>query len=212
MAYRRTERVQARLADNRARILEAARRLVADGGFREAQMASIASSAGVAVGSVYRYFPTKAELFAEIVRSVSQREIDVLAKLRSGGRPPAARLAVRAFASRALRGRRLAAAVLAEPVDAEVDNVRLEYRRIHCGTFERIISEGIQAGEFPPQDVSAGAACLVGAFMEGLISPLALESTPNDDESERLIDALVRFALRAISGREPAAGPSRFSA
>ena len=55
--------------------------------------------------------------------------------------------------------------------------------------------------------MSAGAACLVGAFMEGLISPLALESTPNDDESERLIDALVRFALRAISGREPAAGP-----
>jgi hypothetical protein len=48
--------------------------------------------------------------------------------------------------------------------------------------------------------------------MEGLISPLALESTPNDDESERLIDALVRFALRAISGREPAAGPTRLLA
>jgi hypothetical protein len=31
-----------------------------------------------------------------------------------------------------------------------------------------------------------------------------MESTPNDDESARLIDALVRFALRAISGREPA--------
>ncbi len=214
MAYRRTERVQARLADNRARILEAARRLVADGGFREAQIASIASSAGVAVGSVYRYFPTKAELFAEIVRSVSQREIDVLREIADSGGPASERLAsaVRAFASRALRGRRLAAAVLAEPVDAEVDNVRLEYRRIHCGTFERIISEGIQAGEFPAQDVSAGAACLVGAFMEGLISPLALESTPNDDESERLIDALVRFALRAISGREPAAGPPRFLA
>ena len=205
MPYRRTERVEARLADNRARILEAARRLVAESGFREAQIASIASSAGVAVGSVYRYFPTKAELFAEIVRSVSQREIDVLREIAdSAARLERLASAVRAFASRALRGRRLAAAVLAEPVDAEVDGVRLEYRRIHWGMFEADHQRRDPSGEFPPQDVSAGAACLVGAFMEGLISPLAMESTPNDDESARLIDALVRFALRAISGREPA--------
>jgi len=58
MAYRRTERVEARLADNRARILRTARQLVAESGFRETQIASIAASAGVAVGTVYRYFPT----------------------------------------------------------------------------------------------------------------------------------------------------------
>src|SRR5262245_16349342 len=206
MPYRRTERVEARLADNRARILQAARRLVAESGFREAQIATIATAAGVAVGTVYRYFPTKAELFAEIVRSVSQREVDVLRDIADSGGPASERLAaaVRAFASRALRGRRLAAAVLAEPVDPEVDDVRLEYRRLHCGNFERIIREGIQAGEFPAQDVSAGAACLVGAFMEGLVSPLAMESASADDDNARLIDAIVRFALRAISGREPA--------
>jgi len=206
MVYRRTERVEARLADNRARILQAARRLVAESGFREAQIATIATAAGVAVGTVYRYFPTKAELFAEIVRSVSQREVDVLRDIADSGGPASERLAaaVRAFASRALRGRRLAAAVLAEPVDPEVDDVRLEYRRLHCGNFERIIREGIQAGEFPAQDVSAGAACLVGAFMEGLVSPLAMESASADDDNARLIDAIVRFALRAISGREPA--------
>jgi AcrR family transcriptional regulator len=206
MVYRRTERVEARLADNRAKILQAARRLVAEGGFQEAQIASIASLAGVAVGTVYRYFPTKADLFAQIVRAVSQREIDVLREIADSGGPASERLAAagHAFASRALRGRRLAAAVLAEPVDPEVDDVRLEYRRIHYRTFERIIREGIQAGEFPSQDVSAGAACLVGAFMEGLISPLAMETTSSDEENAGLIDAIVRFALRAISGREPA--------
>jgi AcrR family transcriptional regulator len=208
MAYRRTERVEARLADNRARILRAARLLVAESGFREAQIASIAASAGVAVGTVYRYFPTKADLFAEIVRSVSQREVDVLREIADSGGPASERLtaAVQAFASRALRGRRLACAVLAEPVDPEVDDVRLEYRRIHYGTFERIIREGIQAEEFPPQDVASSAACLVGAFMEGLVSPLAMESTSDDDENARLIDAIVRFALRAVSGRQP--GPA----
>ena len=89
MVYRRTERVEARLADNRDRILKAARQLVTDNGFREAQIASIASLAGVAVGTVYRYFPTKADLFAEIVRTVSQREVDVLRQIAdSGGRRP----------------------------------------------------------------------------------------------------------------------------
>lgn len=202
MPYRRTERVEARLADNRVRILQAARQLVAESGFREVQISSVASAAGVAVGTVYRYFPTKAELFAEIVRSVSQREIDVLRDIADSGGPASERLtaAVRAFASRALRGRRLACAVLAEPVDPEVDDVRLEYRRIHYGTFERLIDEGIRAGEFPPQDVSAGAACLVGAFMEGLVSPLAMESPGSDHENARLVDAIVAFALRAVSG------------
>jgi AcrR family transcriptional regulator len=202
MAYRRTERVEARLADNRARILRAARQLVADGGFRQAQIASVAALAEVAVGTVYRYFPTKADLFAEIVRTVSQREVDVLRQIADSGGPASERLAaaVRAFASRAIRGRRLASAVLAEPVDPEVDDVRLEYRRIHYRTFERIIREGIAAGEFPSQDVAASAACLVGAFMEGLVSPLAFESAGDDRENASLIDAIVRFAMRAVSG------------
>jgi AcrR family transcriptional regulator len=202
MAYRRTERVEARLADNRARILRAARQLVSDGGFRQAQIASVAALAEVAVGTVYRYFPTKADLFAEIVRTVSQREVDVLRQIADSGGPASARLAaaVRAFASRAIRGRRLASAVLAEPVDPEVDDVRLEYRRIHYRTFERIIREGIAAGEFPSQDVAASAACLVGAFMEGLVSPLAFESAGDDRENASLIDAIVRFAMRAVSG------------
>src|SRR5262245_53750684 len=176
MAYRRTERVEARLADNRARILRAARQLVSDGGFRQAQIASVAALAEVAVGTVYRYFPTKADLFAEIVRTVSQREVDVLRQIADSGGPASERLgaAVRAFASRAIRGRRLASAVLAEPVAPEVDDVRLEYRRIHYRTFERIIREGIAAGDIPPQDVAGRHGCIVDAFIDVIGCPLAI--------------------------------------
>ncbi len=58
MAYRRTERMEARLASNRERILRAARETVAERGFRDAEIAAIASAAGVATGTIHRYFPS----------------------------------------------------------------------------------------------------------------------------------------------------------
>jgi AcrR family transcriptional regulator len=207
MAYRRTERVEARLADNRQRILRAARRLIADGGFREAQVVAIAAAAGVATGTIYRYFPSKAELFAELLRVICQRELDVVSSIRASDGSASERLgaAVGAFTRRALRSARLAYAIIVEPVDPEVDEVRLEYRRAQARVFESIIAEGIAAGEFPPQDARASAACLVGAFLEGLVGPLG-QPTGLDDEARRSLDAITAFTLRAISGRETTTG------
>ena len=51
MAYRRTEHVEARLADKRNRILSAARALVSEGGWSEAQVSHVASAAGLATGA-----------------------------------------------------------------------------------------------------------------------------------------------------------------
>src|SRR3569832_2932340 len=86
MAYRQTVAVETRLQDNRSRILASARHLVSEGGWREAQVASVAAAAGMATGTVYRYFPSKAELFAEVLGAVSQREVDVMTDIaRSDG-------------------------------------------------------------------------------------------------------------------------------
>jgi AcrR family transcriptional regulator len=52
---------------NRERILQAAREAFAECG-AEAQMDDVARRAGVGVGTVYRHFPTKEALMAEIVR------------------------------------------------------------------------------------------------------------------------------------------------
>src|SRR3954462_3078332 len=50
--------------------------LIARGGYQEARVAAVAARAGVATGTVYRHFPSKADLFAEVFRSVSRREVD----------------------------------------------------------------------------------------------------------------------------------------
>ena len=92
MVYRRTESASQRLADKRARILKAARDLVADGGWSAAQVDHVAVKAGVATGTVYRYFPSKAELCAEIVATVSAREVEIVKAVADADGTPVEKL------------------------------------------------------------------------------------------------------------------------
>src|SRR4029078_3604473 len=89
MAYRSTERTEARRAETRGRIVTAARELIAEGGYVAAQVARVAERAGVAVGTVYRYFPSKSDLFAEVFRDASQHEVDAMAEAVHASTAPA---------------------------------------------------------------------------------------------------------------------------
>jgi AcrR family transcriptional regulator len=203
VAYRPTERTEARKAEVRARIATAARELIAKGGYAEAQIAAVAERAGVATGTVYRYFPSKSELFAEVFREASQHEVDAMAAAANGAggaTPERIAAGVETFARRALRGRRLAWALLAEPVDPAVEAERLEFRRAYRDVIATVLIEGIEAGELPPQDTETTAAALVGAIGEALVGPLS--PTANGGNPEAVIAALVSFCLRSIGKEE----------
>jgi len=202
MVYRQTEKATQRLADKRARILAAARDLVADGGWGVAQVDTVAAKADVATGTVYRHWSSKAELCAEIVATVSAREVGIVAAVVDAEGTPVDKLeaAIRAFAGRALRGRRLAYALIAEPVDPEVEAVRLDYRAQLARCFERVLREGIMRGAFPPLDPAVAAACIVGAFMEALVGPLAPTRGTGPRADRALVDQITHFCLRASIG------------
>ena len=204
MVYRQTENATKRLADKRARILTAARDLVADGGWSAAQVDRVAAKAGVATGSVYRHWSSKAELCAEIVATVSAREVGIVKAVADADGSPVERLeaAIRTFAGRALRGRRLAYALIAEPVDPEVETVRLDYRAQLARCFERILREGIMRGVFPRLDPAVAAACIVGAFMEALVGPLAPAKGTGPRADRHLIEQITQFCLRANLGSQ----------
>lgn len=203
MAYRETPKTEARRAASRAQIVAAARGLIARGGYGEATVAAVAERAGVAVGTVYRHFPSKSELFAEVFREASQHEVDAMGVALAGPGLAAERIAagVEIFAERALRGRRLAWALLAEPIDPGVEAERLAFRRAYRDQLATVLREGITAGELPPQDPQATAAALVGAIGEALVGPLSPTAAGGD--AGPAINSLTDFCTRAI-GKERA--------
>jgi AcrR family transcriptional regulator len=194
VAYRPTARTEARRAEVRARIVRAALDLVRHGGYRAASVATVAERAGVATGTVYRHFPSKADLFAEVFRVASQHEVDAVARAMCFRGLATERVAagVETFARRALRGRRLAWALLAEPVDPAVEAERLVFRHAYADAFASALREGVAEGELPPQEPEFTAAALVGAIGEVL-------TRSSDFDEEALVASLVQFCLRSIT-------------
>lgn len=205
MSYRRTPRTEAKKADRRRKLLTVAQQIVADGGFQLVQIATVADLAGIAHGTVYRYFPSKADLCAEVYRRFCDREIAVAMEVADSGGPAGERLraVITAVVGRALRGRKVAYALIAEPVDPLVDAERLVYRRALAEVFEGIIRDGIANGELPAQQASVASACILGATMEALVSPwtlvtLELEGMPRRDTEAELLRDVTAFCLRAV--------------
>lgn len=191
---------QPRKPKKRDLILAAARRIVSEVGFQETSIAAVAAASGVSTGSVYSYFAAKAELMAEVVAHVSERELAVLTDIVAGDGPVPRRLqaAVETFARRAFQNRRLAWSMIAEPAEPAVDATRLKYRRAVALQFERLIREGIRSGDFRAVDVEAAAAVIVGGFMEALVGPLSPERPIAKGRADEIAAALADLALHAV--------------
>jgi len=200
MAYRRTENVVRRLNARHDSIVEAARDAASAGGMAAIQIAPVAARAGVAAGTVYRYFPGKIELIGALVESVAEREIEAVGRAADAAPGPLSALAaaLATFGYRALRNRRLAWAVIAEPVDTDTDAVRQQYRRALAAEIEGRIRAAIDGGHLPEQDAALAALGLVGAMLEGLIGPLAVETGDDPARAREAVQSLTLFALRGL--------------
>jgi AcrR family transcriptional regulator len=180
----------------RQRLMAAARELIEEGGYGSASVAAIAERAGVASGTVYRHFPSKAELFLEVFRAVCACEERAMRAAADEAGPAAVdrlEAVLATFARRALQNPRLAWALLAEPVDQLVDAERLAYRERYASLVAAELRAAIDAGEIPAQDAAFTAAALVGACGEALVGPLS-----SVDGSDQVVAAIQSFVRRAI--------------
>jgi AcrR family transcriptional regulator len=184
----------------RERLLASARELIEEGGYASASVAAIAERAGVAAGTVYRHFASKAELFLDVFRDVcagEQRAMVAAADDAGPGAIDRLEAVLMTFARRALHNRRLVWALLAEPVDPLVDAERLAYRQRYAALVARELHAAIDARELPAQDAEFTAAALVGGCGEALVGPLSSVAA-----AETVVAAIRTFVRRAIGAPE----------
>ena len=199
MPYRRTENVVRRLAERQQTIVEAARSAARAGGMQAVQIATIAERAGIASGTVYRYFPSKSELVSELIGTVAERTLAAMRDAADAAPGPLSALAaaIATFAAQSLDERRLAWAAIAEPAETDVETARLDFRRALVAELQTRIAEAAAHGHLPEQDFAGAASALVGAVLESLIGPLAPDLTERAQQRETIQNTAL-FALRAL--------------
>lgn len=204
MPYRPTEKTEARKKAQYNLLLTTALSLVASEGFQNLTIALLAEQAQVAIGTVYKYFDSKAELCAAVFRCATEKEVlnvqqaafpedkDVSCEQRLVN-------AIQIFSERALEGYRLAYALIAEPVEAMVQQERLKYRQAYGEIFEALIEEAMQSKEFCEQDPQVSASALVGALAETVLGSVGKQiSEAKDIDRQKVIQQIQGFCLRAV--------------
>ncbi|MCF3124075.1 TetR/AcrR family transcriptional regulator [Streptomyces arenae] len=207
MAYRKTPAELQRLEATRERLVARATEVVAEVGWAQASVTAVADSAGIAAGSVYQHFPSKAALAVEVFRRAAGREVAVLDEVLHGPGTPVERIGrgIEVFARRALENRGLAYALLAAPAEPAVGAARLEFRRRYRALFAEVVREGMATGLLPDQDGEITAAALTGAIGEVLVDPLGGPGADTADgpTTDELLSELTAMALRC-AGAPPA--------
>lgn len=206
MVYRVTEKTQARKADNKAKILAAARKIVAHRGFSGLTIAVTAKQAGLATGSMYRYFPNKVELCTALFRQLSGREVGEMHAIAQMNHAPAEAMARCCFnfTLRAFRAPTQSYALIAEPLDPALEMERLIYRRAYAEVYQQIIERGIASGDFNVQDSHIASMAVVGMLAEPLLEPLHRFYSGNEEpyDSRQLALHISRLCLNALGAHQ----------
>ena len=181
------------------------------GGMAAIQIAPVAERAGVAAGTVYRYFPGKIELVGALVESVAEREIEAVRRAADAAPGPLSALAA---ARRHLRRARVA-----QPQARLGGDRRAGRHRHRCGAAavspracrprsRRASARRSTAAICRTRTRALPRSALVGALLEGLIGPLAPDDMRRPGARARSgADADAVRAARAWRGRCPRPRP-----
>src|SRR5712671_4296203 len=81
-----TRKPRADAVRNRERVLEAAKAVFSAGG-AEASLEAVARAAGVGIGTLYRHFPTREDLFEAVYRREVQQLVELAEELQDAPAP-----------------------------------------------------------------------------------------------------------------------------
>jgi AcrR family transcriptional regulator len=188
---------------NRAVILEAARRVFAELGFASATVRDIIRATPLASGTFYNYFKSKEEVFQAL-------HDETALKLRPLLREERARaVTVEQFVRGTFRTIFEFAAAEREtifgPRDARHMRVRMDTPEVVAG-FEELredIERAIARGLFPPVDSNFLTAAMVGVARE-VAQEMVKRDPPDTTSATEFATALFLQGLRGLPGKQPA--------
>lgn len=206
MSYKRSSLMQERMEQNRNTILQSARELIAEGGFKDAQIQAIADRAGLSSGLVYRYFANKSQVLIEVLNAAIGIEVDILNNIAQGELSATQKLhkAVTTFVRRAMNSPQLAYSLMFEPVDPELEHGRFRSKQLIKQSVKEILAEGKTTGEFGFEDLNTAALCVVGAMTFVVIEPLNPSRNIMFDETYKdyFVKQIADFCVNAVQLQE----------
>lgn len=188
--------------ERRQKILAAATDLFGANSYDSVQMRDVAAQAEVGKPTLYRYFPSKEELFLEVFKSGLDRlDAEVAAILTDRDQPGRSLERLLLALLNALGGQVASLRMLTDDQSAVMRRWRNEFRRRRRPFVEAartILEQGIASGEFRAVDLEAVPSMLIGLVRGGLIGT---DRLPREQFSVAMIDLVVH----ALSARAQAA-------
>jgi AcrR family transcriptional regulator len=185
-----------------AEILDAARRVIGELGFADASMERIALEAGVAKGTLYRYFEGKESLFAHALEHAHR---DMITRSRAATQRVRAyrdklREAVRAVLEYSAEHQAFYQALLERP-DLSIDRESVVARTLTKNFEEYIrfvsglLTRGARSGEFRSVDPRRGAQFLI-EIIRSLLRERLADRKPPDVDSD--VETIIDFYLHGV--------------
>ncbi|MFJ9565101.1 TetR/AcrR family transcriptional regulator [Streptomyces fuscichromogenes] len=141
--------------DPREHILSAAARLFEQGGFAGTSTREIAAASGLTQGSIFHYFPTKADILAELLDRTTEPAMSYVAELRNLDVSTTERLCLLNYldALALCSGPYNEAALMYLPeARAPMFDEYWRKRQVLVDSYLALIREGVESGDFAEED------------------------------------------------------------
>lgn len=183
--------------ERKQQLVAAAGELFAERGYAKTRISDICAKAGVAKGLFYWYFPTKLDLFAELVRSMRRGLRQAQAAAFEPGDDAVARIVHGAEASVRFMAEHANyfALVDVEKADPELGEVLSEGSGVYLDDVVALVREAQAAGQLPdvdPRVLGIGVLGAVSAFTN------AWRSGRLDLPADELADHVGRWVANAL--------------
>jgi AcrR family transcriptional regulator len=197
----------------RKKILDAAAKLFGRAAYDAVQMDQVARAAGVGKPTLYRYFPSKDELFLEISSEAMRRlAVALEAERQVGASPPETLAAMIRLLVDTLSGQLASLRMLTGEHSVLAERWRRMLRRQQrpiTASLRDVLEAGMAAGDFHSVDVEVAPALIIGMVRGGVVGVMEIPRQRIARSAMDLVLSGVSRPSRAKGGDARGSTPKR---